>query len=342
MKMLNIILAASLLMSSMTACNDNDIVYTPEDSNIPAQTDGGYLFAFMTNSKYGKLFYALSRDGFNWQTLNSGRVIDASYTGHPDIIRGHDGAYYMIAASPLSLWRSEDLTAWTKTRLDESAFRACEELGYYVANYYFGAPKLFWDEASQQYVITWHVGQTPGIEDWDTIDTLYITTKDFQTFSTPRKLFDFTGEWEGLRTIDTIIRKVGNTYYAITKDERDLEKSPESGKTIVICKADKATGPYSNPVVQVTPNDMYREAPIWMERPAGAGFAIYAESYKDAPLSYHMFVCPTMEGKWEERSFVGPNVKDGSSRPGARHGCMVRIPENVYQALISKFATQNN
>lgn len=316
--MLNII-TALLLMLGMQSCNDNDIVYTPDDVNIPVQTDGGYLFAFMTNSKYGKLFYALSRDGFNWQTLNSGRIVDTSYKGHPDIIKGHDGAYYMIATSPLAIWRSVYLTEWSKTRLDESAFRACEDLGYYVANEYFGAPKLFWDDAENHYVITWHVGRTPGIEDWETIETLYITTTDFKTFTAPKKLFNFTGEWEGLRTIDTIIRKVGNTYYAITKDERDPELAPKTAKTILICKADIATGPYTNPISQVAPNDMYREAPIWIERPAGAGFAIYAESYKTLPLSYHMFVSTSMEGKWEERSFLGPNhycplTMDGSKK----------------------------
>ena len=339
MKIINIITAA-LLFFTATGCKSNDIVYTPDDNVIPAHTDGGYLFAFMTNARYGKLHYALSRDGFNWETLNSGRVIDTSYKGHPDIIQGHDGAYYMIAVEPLALWRSEDMTSWSKTRLDESIFSRCSEIGYYVANSYVGAPKLFWDETSGQYMITYHVGRTPGKEDWDTIDTLYILTKDFKTFTAPQKLFNFTGEWEGLKTIDTIIRKIGSTYYAITKDERPTELAPETGKCIVICKADNPTGPYTNPVVRVTPNDMYREAPIFIERPGNAGYAVYAESYVTNPLSYHMFVAADIEGVWTERTFLGPNVKDGSSRPGARHGCMVRIPENVYQALNKTFSVK--
>ena len=89
---------------------------------IPVETDGGYLFAHMTNANYGKLYYAVSRDGINWETLNKGRIINSAYIGHPDICQGHDGAFYMIAVNPLALWRSENLVTWTSTQLNEMIF----------------------------------------------------------------------------------------------------------------------------------------------------------------------------------------------------------------------------
>lgn len=80
-----------LLLSLMSwACSDD--VETGREE-IPVETDGGYLFAHMTNANYGKLYYAASRDGVNWETLNKGRIINSAYIGHPDICQGHDGAF---------------------------------------------------------------------------------------------------------------------------------------------------------------------------------------------------------------------------------------------------------
>ena len=99
-----------LLLSLMSwSCSDDAETGREE---IPVETDGGYLFAHMTNANYGKLYYAVSRDGINWETLNKGRIINSAYIGHPDICQGHDGAFYMIAVNPLALWRSENLVTW--------------------------------------------------------------------------------------------------------------------------------------------------------------------------------------------------------------------------------------
>lgn len=57
-----------LLLSLMSwSCSDDAETGREE---IPVETDGGYLFAHMTNANYGKLYYAVSRDGINWETLN--------------------------------------------------------------------------------------------------------------------------------------------------------------------------------------------------------------------------------------------------------------------------------
>lgn len=338
MKSKNII-ATLLLTLGMTlgACSNDEPVFTPEDTNRPAETDGGYLFVFMTNTDYGKLFYALSRDCFEWETLNKGKIVNHDYIGHPDIIQGPDGTFHMMVVDGVNLyhWTSTDLIDWDKQQIDEQAIKSAASEGFYVG-YYYGAPKLYYDKDSDQYLMSWHACKVAGgNDDWDSMTTLYTLTKDFKTFTHPQLLFNFTGEFEGMPTIDTIIRKVGNTYYAITKDERDHDLSPVTGKCIVICKSDKFTGPYGNPVKQVTPNDIYREAPIWVERPGNAGLAIYAESYNESPFGYNMFINTTgnPEDDWHERTFNGPCASDGTNRSGARHGCIVKVNEQVYQKL---------
>ncbi len=69
----------------------------------------GYLFAHMTKSDYGRLYYSISRDGLHWQPLNGGRrVMDERYRGHPDICRGHDGRFYLIGNHS----RRPEMTIW--------------------------------------------------------------------------------------------------------------------------------------------------------------------------------------------------------------------------------------
>lgn len=323
-----------LLLSLMSwACSDD--VETGREE-IPVETDGGYLFAHMTNANYGKLYYAASRDGVNWETLNKGRIINSAYIGHPDICQGHDGAFYMIAVNPLALWRSEDLVTWTSAPLDEMIFNRSNAQGFYTT-YYWGAPKMFYDKDSGQYIISWHACNDPDKDDWDSMRTLYVLTKDFETYTEPQKLFNFTGTDENMAIIDAIIRKVNGVYYAILKDERDPAVAPETGKTVRIATSSNLTGPYTNPGAPVTPNDMMREAPIFIERPNHSGWFIYAESYAAKPYGYHLFQSTSMDGPWKERTFSGPNVKDGTDRPGARHGCIVKVNETVYQALLKAY-----
>lgn len=56
-------------------------------------------------------------------------------------------------------------------------------------------------------------------DDWDSMRTLYVLTKDFETYTEPQKLFNFTGADENMAIIVAIIRKVNGVYYAILKDD---------------------------------------------------------------------------------------------------------------------------
>lgn len=96
-----------------------------------------------------------------------------------------------------------------------------------------GAPKVFYDQSTSQYLLTWHT--THALEDTDLPEpywagqrTLYATSKDLKTFSDPpRKLF----QWE-LATIDAIVRRIGDRYYAVIEDERYPSLEWPTGKTI--------------------------------------------------------------------------------------------------------------
>jgi hypothetical protein len=77
--------------------------------------------------------------------------------------------------------------------------------GYPSALPAIGAPKLFYDEPNKRYIVTWHTPHKMERNDlpepyWASQRTLYVTSSDLQTFSSPpRRLFPW-----GLATIDVI------------------------------------------------------------------------------------------------------------------------------------------
>ena len=192
---------------------------------------------------------------------------------------------------------------------------------------WFGAPKTCYDETTQQYVITWHAYKHNPKDNkdlWESMRTVYITTKDFKTFTPAKRLFAFTGDATTTATIDVILRNVNGTYYAVIKDERWPETVP-TGKTIRIAKSQGGVlGPYSNPGAPICPS--WHEAPILIISKEGK-CRIYTEAYTKGG-KYDMFEADTMEGKWEQKEYESPK---------SRHGCMIPIDEATYQNLLKAF-----
>ena len=280
----------------------------PGDGGASVSGNGGYLFVHMTDQNYGRMFYSVSRDGLVWETLNGGKVILETYLGHPTLTRGGDGKYYMIGVStgqtphyPI-LWFSDDLVVWGHRDLSPDIFDV-SAFDYKNDTYYYGAPKVWYDSASGRYIITWHAGIT-GVDN-------------------AQRLFDFTGDDADMATIDTIIEKEGDTYYAIIKDERWPDKCP-TGKTIRIASSSSLTGPYTNPGPPVTPS--WREAPSIVRSPDGQGWYLYTEQY---PTAYELYKCSSLAGSmWSQVAFTPPV---------ARHGWVMRIDETQYQAIVDAY-----
>ena len=124
-----------------------------------------YLFAHMMHQDYGRLYYSVSRDGLHWTALNDGRRVCDDYRGHPDICKGHDGRYYLVgnrndSAPDINFWVSDDLIRWE--RYSNVTPDLPRTPGYAQALPRIGAPKLFYDADSSQYVLTWHTPHQHG------------------------------------------------------------------------------------------------------------------------------------------------------------------------------------
>lgn len=321
----NYALICAALMAICASCGTK----TPAEPEFT-----GYLFAHMTNEHYGRLYYSLSRDGKQWQAVNGGEIVLEDYLGHPNIARGAD-RFYMMGVTTSGdlrepvLWSSEDLVNWSRKDLSRSLFDV-SAFDYENEPVYLGAPKIFYDRDKGRYFVTWHaydptVGK--GNPLWESMRTFYILTTDWENFSAPQRLFSFDGDDETMATIDVILNKEGDRYYALIKDERWPETSP-TGKTIRVASSESLTGPYCNPGPPIT--DAWEEAPVALRKNDGTGWFLFTERYMQHSDRY---CCRQAESfasdKWTQVQIAPPS--DG------RHGCVIPVTEEEYRAIAGNF-----
>jgi hypothetical protein len=303
--------------------------------------DKAYLFAHMTTALYGVLHYAVSLDGLHWRALNGGRPVSADYHGHASIARGPDGRYILVGNKDdddplIRFWTSRDLIRWQPFGTYRPDLRAVP--GYASALPKIGAPKLFFDERSGRFLLTWHTPSVPGAPDdperyWASQRTLYVLSRNLKTFQGPsRRLFG----WD-MATIDTIIQPDdnGRGYCAIVKDERYPSYNWTTGKTIRISCAPALLGPYPPPGPPLSP--AFREAPTIIRSPDERHWLLYYEQY--AGTSYGLSKASRLAGPWMQVSGNSgvPAWDRYTMPPGVRHGSMIAISRADYDALVAAF-----
>ncbi|GHA48028.1 arabinosidase [Salinimicrobium marinum] len=308
-----------------------------------AAENEAYLFAHMTHQDYGRLYYSVSLDGLHWNRLNNGERVFEDYQGHPDIVKGPNGKYYIAGntsdGSPdINIWVSDDLINWTEHSVYTPDLKATP--GYSEALQRIGAPKLFYDKDSAHFVMTWHTPHKEGTDEdperyWASQRTLYVLSKDLKNFQgPPQKLF----EWD-MGTIDVIIRKVEDTYYAIIKDETYPTLYWPTGKTIRTARSESLLGPYSLPSDPISPN--FREAPSLIPSPNGKAWYMYYEQYPG--VSYGLSIADNLNGPWYQASgYTFFSDWDKYSLPEkVRHGCMITISKGEYNNLVEEFGVDD-
>jgi beta-xylosidase len=197
----------------------------------------GYAFAYFTNNTRAgeKIYLAASNgnDALSWTELNNKQPILTSTQGtkglrDPFVIRSHEGDTFYLLATDLSIgsgtswgdsvrkgslyleiWESKDLKTWSQQRHVKVSPNTAGNTW---------APEAYYDSDLGQYVVFWasslyaesdvnHTGSTYH-------RMLYVTTRDFVTFSQPTVWQD-----AGMSRIDSTVLKEGTTYFRFTKDE---------------------------------------------------------------------------------------------------------------------------
>lgn len=204
-----------------------------ESSNLPKSTSGAYLFAYFRNdakSTNGEnVFYAVSKDGYNYEALNGGvPVASASQgTGHsrdPYIMKAQDGAeykYYMVATDAnttnnynntgLHTWGSNDLISWDE--LANPQFATNKGGGSKTITNMCWAPEAIWDPVAGKYMVYFASNEADSAAN-ESAKIYYSYTADFRTFSEKQVLFD-----PGYGVIDADITPYGNGYVMLYKKE---------------------------------------------------------------------------------------------------------------------------
>ncbi|KAK1910631.1 hypothetical protein P3342_008510 [Pyrenophora teres f. teres] len=197
----------------------------------------GYAFTYFTgNSIAGEKIYIAASNGNNaldWAELNGGQPILTSTMGtkglrDPFVMRSVEGDKFFLLATDLSIgsgtswgdavkrgslyleiWESSDLKTW-------SAQRHVKVSPPTAGNTW--APEAYYDADLGSYVVFW---ASSLYADTDTNRTgatyhrmLYVTTRDFVTFSEPQIWQD-----AGMSRIDTTVIQEEGVFYRFTKDE---------------------------------------------------------------------------------------------------------------------------
>jgi beta-xylosidase len=197
----------------------------------------GYAFAYFTNnSRAGENIYLAASEGNNalsWKELNNKQPILTSIEGtkglrDPFVIRSAEGDTFYLLATDLSIgsgtswgdavrkgslyleiWESNDLKTWSKQRHVQvsppTAGNTWAPEAYYDAE--LGSYIVFWASSLYEESDTGHTGNTYH-------RMLYVTTRDFVTFSEPVVWQD-----AGMSRIDSTVIQEGDAFFRFTKDE---------------------------------------------------------------------------------------------------------------------------
>lgn len=204
-----------------------------ESGNLPKSTSGAYLFAYFRNdaktTNGENVFYAVSKDGYNYEALNGGvPVASASQgTGHsrdPYIMKAQDGAeykYYMVATDAnttnnynntgLHTWGSNDLITWDE--LANPQFATDKGGGSKTITNMCWAPEAIWDPVAGKYMVYFATNEADSAAN-ESAKIYYSYTADFRTFTEKKVLFD-----PGYGVIDADITPYGNGYVMLYKKE---------------------------------------------------------------------------------------------------------------------------
>lgn len=161
-----------------------------------------YMFSYFTGNGEDGLHLAYSEDGLQWNALKNGESFLTPTVGEhklmrdPSIWQGPDGVFHMVWTSSwtdrgIGYASSVDLVNWSEQKYipvmeHEPTARNC------------WAPELFYDDASGLYYIFWTTtipGRHSDISDSESEKGLnhrmyYVTTRDFNEFSSTQMFFD--------------------------------------------------------------------------------------------------------------------------------------------------------
>jgi hypothetical protein len=281
-----------------------------------------YVFSFFRNNGEKGVYLAVSDDALAWREVNGGKPVmepkvGGKLTRDPSICRGPDGLYHMVWTTS---WKDKGFGAASSSNLldwSEQAYIEVNRDEPKARNTW--APEIFYDQATQQYVVLWSTTidglfpETQVAKGGGDNHRIYVTTsKDFVTW-TPKRLF-YDG---GFNVIDAFLFKKEGKYGMVVKDET---RAPVVGKNLrVVWSEGGIDGPWSKAEAPFTDN---KEA--WVEGPSviqvGERWLVYYDKYNKGGY-----------GAVETTDFKTFKPVNVSLPKGIRHGTVFAVPSTALQ-----------
>ncbi len=281
-----------------------------------------YLFTSFRGNGEDGLHLAYSYDGYRWTDLNKvflrPKIGKSKLMRDPCIIRGPDGTFHMVwttgwGEKGIGYAHSEDLMNWSDQKY-------IEVMAHEPAAKNCWAPEVFYDEAKAQFLIFWATtipGRFPETEKKGDNNhrMYYVATKDFESFSKAKLLYD-----HGFNVIDSTIIRDDSRYLMFLKDET---RNPPQ-KNIRLATAKAAEGPYSKPSQPIT-------GQYWAEGPTAIKIADTWLVYFDKYRKHNYGVVTSKDLKnWTD-------VSEKLEFPkGSRHGTILPVSNRVLDKLIDE------
>ena len=298
-------------------------------------------FRETTSPEGEQVYFALSRNGFEWEALNEGKPILWAYYGDHGvrdmtIVRNHRDQRFHIFATDLSLsygmrgkyqhkwenicrhgskclahWESEDLVHWTE---EELIPLGTENFGC------LWAPDILYDEKAGDYLLHW--SSATADNDFGPMGIFYSRTRDFKHFSPPELLY----RREDASVIDSAMYEENGKYYLFVK-------SMANPLRVVLLRGDQPTGPFETVEgferTMDFPGAGQFEAPTAIRLEDGS-WCLFIDFYgaAGAGQGYRPFLAKTLEsGEFAagDEAFHFPYR--------FKHGTVLEITEEEYQRM---------
>ncbi|MCF0131744.1 MAG: glycoside hydrolase family 43 protein [Pseudobutyrivibrio sp.] len=295
-----------------------------------------------------QVYFGLSKDGYNWESVNEGRPVLYSVLGERGvrdftIVRAKNGKFYILATDlclayemtrtyheswclikregshNLMLWESDDLCHFKPQR----EITVGHENGGCC-----WAPDVIYDEENDDYILHWSSPRM-HMDCKEYIDGMkmciwYSRTKDFKTFTEAKILY----EKEDSGIIDSCMIKENGRFYLFVKSE----KHPCG---VILLQSDKITGPFSRmnqfdeEMAKLAGGAGNYEAPCIYKLDKG-GYVLNLDFFglPGKGQGYVPFVADTMASGVFRRS-----DKDFSYPYGFKHGTILPISEEEYERI---------
>jgi len=293
-------------------------------SVVSAQKDSVYMFSYFTGNGEDGLKLLYSKDGFKWEDLRRSpsfltpKLSADKLMRDPCIMRGKDNKFHMVWTVS---WTQKGIGYASSTNLvdwSEQLYVPVMEHESKARNTW--APEITYDPVLEEYMIYWattiegHYPETQVEEDNRYNHRMYYTTtKDFETFSETKLLYD-----PGFNCIDATIKPFGDKWVMFIKDETRVPAQ----KNIKIAYADNLTGPYS-PASKAITGSYWAEGPtVWN---INGYWTMYFDRYTDN--RFGVIRSKDLE-TWSDVS------EDLDFPRGLRHGTIFRVSADEFATVL--------